>query len=438
MNVANPDRLYSARFVLADADTLIPNGAVHTHYGMITAVGRRSDFPERPGCPETNLGEAILAPGLVNAHTHLEYACCGERLRAGPFVPWLAEMIETRRFLEPEKIREGIVEGLRKLARSGVTSVGDVSSMDYSLLYLEQSGLRYICFLEIIALEPSPCEAYCDALAQRLRWLQAGPRGRVGLAPHAPYTVSEPLMTALRRRFHREKNLPFSIHVAESPSERVCLRTKGEKGALATLLRRKNFYDRAAGRDPALLAASPMDFLLAGQGAEGPPDLLVHGNDLSATELGALADAPAPPTLVVCPGTRVFHGVRSRVTERARRAGLPLALGTDSPASNDALNLWADMRSCLKWGWNAQRIFTAATRGGARALGLESAIGALRPGYRADFIGVGLARGEAAGFRRAKDALERWLAKKPAPPVRQVWVNGEMILERPIYTGTTE
>jgi len=446
-----PDHLYSAALVLSDVDTLIPRGAVRTHHGMITAVGRRADFPTKPDCPETDLGDVVLAPGLVNAHAHLEYSCCRGMFAPGPFVPWLRRMIEAKRRLEHADINAGTAEGLRESARSGVTCIGEVSPFGLSTLWLEQSGLRYVFFHEVTGLAPPPYDALLAALEERIARVPAGARGRTGLAPHAPYTVAKPLMAALRDRFHTGKGMPFTIHMAETSSERRCLRD--QTGRLAALFRRIGFYDPAAGRDPVLLAASPMDFLAAGDPrTESPPDLLIHGNDLTAGEMRSLAGRSFPPTLVVCPGTRLFHGARGPVLSRARRCGLPVALGADSLASNDTLSIWVEMRRSigLEKAWEPREAFAAATVGGARALGLEGQIGVLRPGYRADFIAVEIPRAIKSSAlclqfsvlstqhsALSPSALLRsWLRPKTPPCVRGVWVNGETVLLRPLFGGS--
>jgi len=310
-------------------------------------------------------------------------------------------------------------------------------------------------FHEAIGLAPPPYDELLDDLERRIARTPAGPRGRIGLAPHAPYTVSLPLMAALRERFHAGKGMPFTIHIAETSSERRCLRDQA--GRLAALFRRIGFYDPAAGRDPALLAASPMDFLAAGgPQTESPPDLLIHGNDLTAAEMRILAGRSSPPTLVVCPGTRLFHTARGPVLSRALRCGLPIALGADSLASNDTLSIWVEMRRSigLEKAWGPREAFAAATVGGARALGLEGQIGVLRPGYRADFIAIvppgapkspplsplssvlcplSSVLSPQSSVLSSSALLRFWLRPKTPPCVRGVWVNGEAILQRPLF-----
>jgi len=126
-------------------------------------------------------------------------------------------------------------------------------------------------------------------------------------------------MSALRRRFHAAVGLPFSMHVAESRSEISCLERRS--GRLAALLRRRGFYPPRPDAPP--LATSLGSFLVAGAAAGPPRDDLVHSNYLSDEEMRAIAEDDRS-TLVICPGTRAFHGVTTPAARRARRRGVPL------------------------------------------------------------------------------------------------------------------
>ena len=458
------DHLYTARVILPNARSAIERGAMRVRNGVIAAVGPRSDFGVRPDCAETDLGDVALVPGLVNAHAHLAFTPCRGMFKRGPFVDWIFRAARAARTFTREQVAEGIVDGVRELARNGTTAVGDIVFDHLPLLSLEASGLRYACFYEVINMTPPPYGGLLREIEERLAGFAPGPRAAVGLSPHTPYTVARPLMAALRRRFQGPgRRVPFSIHVAECRSEIHCLARQA--GRLADNLRRIGFYPPRPATAP--LARSVLDFLGAGEKSRGrfgrrgsadrrqpsrPRDILVHGNFLSDADVRALAEADRS-TLVICPGTREFHGVHSSIFARVRRWGLPIALGTDSLASNTELNMWTEMRRALRMarGWTAADVFDAATIGGARALGLGGVVGELRPGYRADFVAVALGpalvgpgligsdmtRSASAGPTsrdvRAEQILAAWLSRDETPPVRNVWVEGEPILNRALY-----
>jgi cytosine/adenosine deaminase-related metal-dependent hydrolase len=425
------DFLITADGVLAEPGTLFRQGAVWVRAGRVAAVGLRSAFPEKPECPVVNLPGRVLAPGLVNAHAHIEYAGLAGRFEPEPFPRWLGRMIAAKRAMSLESVPDPARRALADQLRRGTTAIGDISTFGLSPALLRASGMRFRVFQEVIGLEVPSEDGGWDDLEAKLRGEASdlGPFGAWGVAPHAPYTVSKPLMSALRRRFQGEpRALPFSIHLAETRSERTCLEC--QSGFLARGLRRAGFYPAPPDRAP--LASSPLDFVTAGR-ASHVRDLVVHGNFLKAGEMRQLA-ALKGVSLVVCPGTRRFHGVREPALDRAQRAGLPVALGTDSAASNDSPDLWDEMRRALEQSrlWRATDAWRAATLGGAEALSLEC--GALRPGLWADLMAVRLDGAAAAlasslipgcyGENEAEALLDTWLRGGAFPQVERVWVGG--------------
>ena len=275
-----------------------------------------------------------------------------------------------------------------------------------------------------------PYEELLASIEEKLVAYATGPRGVIGLSPHTPYTVALPLMAALRQHF-RDANYPYCMHVAESQEEIACLRN--QNGPLADTLRAIAFYPPKPAKAP--VAKSVGEFLGAGR-ANHRRDVLVHGNYLTNDEVREIA-AEGNASLVLCPGTREFHGVNTPILHRTRRHGLPVALGTDSVASNTELNMWTEMRRSLRMarGWHARDAFDAATRGGALALGLGGVVGALQPGYRADFIAVELS----AGLRSVepRNLLSGLVEGETSPRVSQVWVDGEPVLQRPLYCASS-
>jgi cytosine/adenosine deaminase-related metal-dependent hydrolase len=428
------DFLITADWVLAEPGALWRSGAVWVRAGRVAAVGGRSEFPEKLDCPVVELPGRVLAPGLVNAHAHIEYACLAGQFEPEAFPRWLGRMIAAKRSLALESIPDPARRALDGQLRRGTTSIGDISTFGISPALLRASGMRFRVFQEVIGLEVPPETGGWDDLEGRLgvSAFDLGLLGALGVAPHAPYTVSKPLMSALRRRFQTEpRALPFSIHLAETRSERTCL--ERQSGFLARGLRRAGFYPAPPDRAP--LASSPLDFVTAGR-APHARDLVVHGNFLKADEMRHLA-AMEGVSLVVCPGTRLFHGVREPALDRAHRVGLPVALGTDSAASNDCPDLWSEMRRALEQSrlWRAADAWRAATVGGAEALGLEC--GALRPGLWADLMAVrldgsaaALTASRAPGFYGKNEAdalLDTWLRGDAFPEVERVWVGGKPV-----------
>jgi cytosine/adenosine deaminase-related metal-dependent hydrolase len=417
---AFPSRMLTARYILLDADTLLADGAIVIRSGRIEWVGRRSDCAECPSLPETDCGSVVLAPGLVNSHSHLDYTGHGPTFKPESFVEWLRHVIETKnQFDYSEEMADSAI---RTMIASGTTSAIDISSSGRSLRALSQSGLRHLALLEVIGISP-PEEKSFSALDERLKSFSGEDLGRVGLSPHAPYSVSRELMQGLRERFYASRGCIFSMHLAESRSERLCI--EEGRGALADLFRRRGIYPPCP--EPLAIAESYRDFVECGRVEQGARDILVHGNFLRDGEVEALAESGCH-TLVICPGTREFFGVRSGAVRRARRFGLPLAIGTDSLMSNDGLDMWVEMRRarCQEPDWPTWDIFRAATEGGARALGMEKELGAIRKGYWADLMAISLEPTPRTALS-PRELISRWLSAPEPPKVRGTWIAGRSV-----------
>src|SRR6185295_3575235 len=179
------------------------------------------------------------------------------------------------------------------------------------------------------------------------------------------------------------------------------------------------WLERGAGPLAGLLRASPHArglALLEAARLIGPRTLLVHGNEARAEERARIARAGA--ALVHCPGTHAFFDRPRFALGAWRRAGVTLALGTDSLASNRVLDMRAELAQLLRAqpGLHPRQAWLIGTRGGARALGLAGRAGELVPGAHADFAVYGDAPTRAS---------ELWgLVTQPEAPIREVWIAG--------------
>jgi cytosine/adenosine deaminase-related metal-dependent hydrolase len=229
---------------------------------------------------------------------------------------------------------------------------------------------------------------------------------REGLSPHAPYTTSAELL-ARAGALARERRLAISVHWAETASEREWLLDGA--GELAPIL------PRSPGQ-------SGLD-LLALAGVLGRRTSLVHGNHPGRGEPARLARAGV--TLVHCPGTHDFFARAPFPLERYRRAGVRVALGTDSLASNRQLDMRAELELFRRAFPRVPpgEVFAMATLHGARALGLPPPAGSLVPGAPADFVAHELAA------RTREEALEALTSG--AGVVTGVWIAGRRAFPRP-------
>jgi len=314
-----------------------------------------------------DLGEGLLVPGLVNAHAHLELSCLRGALRGDRgFVPWIRSIVPARRARTEADFALSVEQGARRLVATGTTTVGDIVSTRGSLRG-SRCGMRGVLYREVLDVgDPRRLEA---ALSFVRRPLRAARGLREGLSPHAPYTTSRELL-ARAAVLARRRDVPVAIHWEESRAEREWL--EDGSGEFARILRQS---PHASGLE-----------MLGAAGLLNRRTALVHGNHPTRRELEAIARAGS--VLVHCPGTHRFFAREPFPWTRFRRAGIPVALGTDSLASNEDLDVYREMRlfRASVPAASPGEVWEMATTAAARALGMEREVGTLLPGRAADFV----------------------------------------------------
>jgi len=381
--------ILTARFLFPISSPPILDGGLLIRDGAICAVGKASalirDFAAEP---HDDLGSAVLLPGLVNAHTHLELTGLHGRLPVGrSFTEWATALLNLRSELDGAFFAASARLGTATLLRSGVTCVADITTSGRSVAPLKTAGLRGIIFQEILGLDPEQATERLDAAEEALRSLQLQASGSllsVGLSPHAPYSLSEPLLLRCAELLRRRR-LPATIHVAESPEE-VAYIGLGLGSIASELL-------PAVGRhSPShrICGESPVAFLdRAGLLSERL--LAVHGVHVGGSDLELLKQRGV--ALAMCPRSNDYLNVGTAPLPRYLASGLRVGLGTDSLASNETLSLWDEMQFAHRlYGGvvKARQLVTMATLGGATVLGMAGAIGSLTPGKRADLTALAI------------------------------------------------
>lgn len=351
----------------------IERGWIRIARGRIVALGRGS-----PPGPATACNDCIVLPGLVNAHTHLEFSDLPHPLDvAGGLPAWIERVVALRRGRAPGAA--ALAAGLAESAREGVTSVGEIATRLPAdvVARLAGRGPRVRVFRESLGLAAATAASGAAAVAADLDHLAA--RGVAGgVSPHAPYSVS----AALGRRLvdlAAARRLPVAMHVAEHEAEAELVgRTAGPfRDLLGTL-------GAWPSPPPRLLPAADWISLLA----RAPRGLVVHGTWLGAdpAALARLARHRARLAAVICPRTTQALAGRPPPLATLRDAGVRVALGTDSRASNPDLSIRAECRALVEAGLaSAGEALAMATVHGAWALGFDDT-GVLAPGRRADLV----------------------------------------------------
>lgn len=382
--------VYTAAWVLPISAAPIAQGAVVVDGERIAYVGRASGLPARYETERRiDLGAAVLMPGLVNAHTHLELTAMRGFLEGLAFREWLTVLTRAREeCFEPHSLYDSACSGIDEALRNGITTCADTTASGEPLAAMRNMGMRGIGYLEVFGPDPAQCATAIAGLARRAGVLRQQDTAlvRTGISPHAPYTVSASLFRAVAD-LARSEQWPVAVHVAESVAETHFVRD-GE-GPFADGL-------RARGIPVAPQARSSIALLDACDLLTCEP-LLIHAVQVDDADIARIADRGA--RLVHCPisNLKLGHGVAP--LERFQTAGIPTGLGTDSVASNDRMDLLGEARQAtllqaLRRGMpdalGAHEALTLATLGGAQALGLADRIGSLEVGKDADLAAFSL------------------------------------------------
>ena len=384
--------VYIASRIFLGAGKVLSPGAVAVSGGTIVAAGTPRDVERNApsGLGRKEFPGAILLPGLVNAHTHLQIP----RLRvpgedeaaASPsFVDWILRVIAWKRSAPKEEFRRNFGSAAARSLALGTTTAGEIAGPDVDVY--GSCPLRARVFAEGIGFQPEAAHealAAVEAALSRLEEHAAGlfTTSAPGISPHTLYTAGPKLLRSLGD-LAAQKGIPVCLHLAESPAEMEFLRTGG--GEMA-----RRLYP-TVGKDVAWFRGigMPIPNYLEEAGLLPGAPVLVHNVHLSRKEIGALRERGA--RFVLCPRSNAAHGNGSPDVTHFVDGGIPFALGTDSLGSVPDLSMWDEMRvACdLYRGSLRERelcgaIFRAATWNGAMALGLPG--GSLRPGAPADFI----------------------------------------------------
>jgi 5-methylthioadenosine/S-adenosylhomocysteine deaminase len=338
--------------------------------GRIAVVGQHRHTPSPTEARQFHFPDAVLTPGLVNCHTHLELTHLAGQNAEQDFTAWIRRVRELKDATAIATFDRAAEQGLRDCWRHGVTTVADTGSTGAAMRALARLDGRGIAYQEVFGPDPSRLDtslAELDAALAALRPL-AGPTRRLGVSPHAPYTVSEPLYRAVAL-LASDQRLPVALHLAESHAEMLFVRYGTGPFAAA---------HTARGIPVAAHGSSPVRYL-AKTGHLTPSTLCIHCVQLDDDDVALLADRGV--AVAHCPRSNAAHGHGRAPLAALRARGVRVGLGTDSAVSVGDGDLWAEAEAARLSGDEALQ---ALTIDGARALGWENEIGSLEEGKSGD------------------------------------------------------
>jgi 5-methylthioadenosine/S-adenosylhomocysteine deaminase len=387
---------YIARQFVVDAQqTIEGGGVVVSDEGEVLTLLESAGMVKRHAEGEViDLGEGILAPGWVNAHSHLELSGLEGLVSPGEVFPdWIKGLLRERAGLSDADFDSAVERGAQRLLEGGTTTVGDVDSTGASVRVLAGHPLRAVVFREALDLGDNARKE--EAMAALRAPLPSGAALSLGVSPHAGYTVSDALLKEISADFG-DRGLPVQVHWNETTEE------ADWEGA------RPSAFDGLVMPSPERPTLERLD----AAGLLRRPASLVHANFPGEGDARLLRERGV--VVIHCPGAHAWFGRGDFDAEGWWAEGVDVALGTDSLAGNAALDMGREVSLFRKThpGASPGQAFDMATRAGARALGLDGQVGGLSVGSRADFV---LHQGEGEALEVLTSGMSQ---------VQRIWVSG--------------
>ena len=388
--------IYSARWVVPVSLPLIDEGAVAIEADRIVGVGQRLQVANAyPDARVIHFDHAVILPGLINVHSHLELTSMRGFLEneESDFISWLRKLTMARlERMTPDDLYVSAVWGACEAVRAGITCVGDASDSGLTTVRaLQDLGLRGIVFQESFGPDARLAKENFERLRGKVAELREieTPLVRIGVSPHAPYTVCAPQLELIAE-FARTEKLPLMMHAAESAAEELFLHEG--RGFFAEGLAKRGIEWSPPGM-------STIQYLKE-RGVLNTEPLLAHCIRVDDEDIDLMVETKSK--VAHCPksNAKLGHG-RAPLTQYLDK-GIVVGLGSDSVASNNTCDILEEARFAILLSRSVHNeekngrmidgfdALSAATLGGARALGLEGHIGDLREGLQADLTVLSL------------------------------------------------
>ena len=367
-------RILRAKWVLACDENfkILKDGAIVFDQKIIEVCGFASAARKYPQAEILDFSGDIAMPAFINPHVHLEFSANRGSLRYGDFLEWLGSVIASRQELDAAARGRLILEQIAAMMRSGVGTIGEISSFGGEAEACAQSGIRTVFFNEILG-------ASRDAVAENIsKFKQRFERSKAlasslfipAVSVHSPYST-HPQITEFATRLARENGLAISTHFMESAYERQWLRAG--RGKLKTWLSKFNptpapFY-------------SPQSFVAHFSGLRTLFTHCVWVDDFSIFD-------PKLHSITHCARSNRLLSKKRLSFKKLLASGLNYNIATDGLSSNFSLSFLDELRANLMMHDElglaelARALILGATRNAAAALGLN--LGELKKGKLAD------------------------------------------------------
>ncbi len=374
-------KAYRAPWVLPVAGPPIADAAVVTNAdGIIVYVGTQNRIP-KCDTVEDFAGHAIL-PGLINAHTHLEFSDLKEPIGhpGMEFTQWISEVVACRRDQNQtvENKTAAIESGLRQCRDHGVIAVGEIATMPLTeAQYAKAGDCLVTVFQEMLGADPNDYDRKLAELAGNKKTLNENGITDA-ISPHAPYSVPPALLERLVSAA-QSTNAAVAMHLAETTAEREFVEHR--TGPFLEMLKQFGVWK------PEMYATEDSILNILQTLSRAQRALVIHGNYLQPNELDFIGSMKQKMSIVFCPRTHHYFRHDDYPMDEIMDRGINLAVGTDSRASNPDLNLLSELEEIRARfaQLSPESILKMGTINGAIALGIKDRLGTLEQGKTGRF-----------------------------------------------------
>lgn len=401
--------LLTAKWVLPISHKPIEDGAVLIEGSRIKDIGKSKVLLNTYSTEEVlDFGKAVILPGFVDLHTHLEYSVFRGACDDLGYADWKMQLTTKSDSLKKGDWVYSAYLGALEAIQSGITTIADITKSGASLKAAKDAGLRGVIYYEISGMDHTRVpQIMSDAEKGISKWadLASGSNLVIGLAPHSPYTVSPSLYQA-STRWARDHGLDICTHLAGSKAEYDFI--KYGSGQLIN-----EYWDLIGWRDILWqpTGTSPVKYLEEWGVFEGGNLLAVHCVQVDEADIEILKKYNV--SIAHCPRCSAKLGMGTAPLHNFLSNDLMVGIGTDSPASNNTMDVFDEMRIGLlvQRGVTRSAEFTAedfvymATLGGAKAIALDDRIGSLDRGKEADIAVVDMSHSHQIPMRDPYSAL---------------------------------
>jgi len=334
--------------------------------------------------PEATLietdGNSIIYPGFINTHVHLEFSANKTTLQYGSFMDWLYSVIESRDSLIEGCDTEMMSSACDDMMRSGITTIGAISSMGLDLEASIATPQRVIYFNELVGSNPKSVDALYDDFINRFESSLEYEKDRVipAIAIHSPYAL-HPIVLDRAIKLSKERGVLLTAHLLESPEEREWLESGEGKF--------KEFFASFFNQHKPNIS---IDKFLSK--FDGYPTHFAHAVQANDIELEKISKEGH--SIAHCPRSNRLLGCGRLDVDRLDKLEIPYSIATDGLSSNDSLSIFDELRSALmihdgmELKTLADRLIRAITKDAGEILRLP--IGCIEANYKADLAVVTL------------------------------------------------